>query len=60
MTVDEVAEFLGVQVRFVRRLTHERRLPHIKVGRHVRIDPEELSAWLEANRVRAFPARRPA
>ena len=54
--VAALAEHLGVEVRHVRRLVHERRIPFIKWGHLVRFDPDEVSAWLEANRIEPLPA----
>ena len=50
LTIAEVADRLGVQVRHVRRLIAERRIPYIKWGHLVRFDPEELERWLDASR----------
>ncbi|MDQ3681383.1 MAG: excisionase family DNA-binding protein [Actinomycetota bacterium] len=44
---------MGVTPRFVRRLVAERRIPFLKVGRHVRFDPADLDAFLAAGRVEA-------
>lgn len=52
LSVDQVAQRLGVDRRFVRRLIHERRIAYVKVGRHVRVEPEKLADWIAANRVR--------
>lgn len=38
--------------RVVRRLVQERRIAYVKVGRYVRVEPDELAGWIEANRVR--------
>ena len=51
--VEAVAERLGVQVRHVRRLVAERRIPFLKWGHLLRFDPDEVEAWLDG-------ARRPA
>ena len=40
-------------IRFVRRLVLERRIPFIKVGRHVRIATSDLDAFIAAGRVEA-------
>jgi excisionase family DNA binding protein len=54
LTVDEAAAILGVSPAYVRRrLVFERRLPYIKVGRHVRIDEHELWAFIDRGRVSA-------
>jgi excisionase family DNA binding protein len=42
---------LRVQVRHIRRLVHERRIPYVKSGHLLRFDPAEVEAWLEAARV---------
>jgi excisionase family DNA binding protein len=55
VAIVEVARMLGVDVRHVRRLVAERRIPFIKWGHLLRFDPDELRAWLEGKRVE--PAR---
>lgn len=50
ITITEVATHLGVQVRHVRRLVYERRIPYIKWGRLLRFDPTEIEQWLDACR----------
>ena len=52
MDIKQVAERLGVEVRHVRRLVHERRIPFIKWGHLLRFDPVEIEVWIEANRHR--------
>ena len=54
LTVDEAAERLGTSTRFVRRLIFERRIAFVKVGRHVRITPGDLDAYVAAGRVDAI------
>ncbi len=51
LSVPEAAERLGVTPRFIRRLVAERRIPYLKLGRHVRFDPADLDAFLTAGRV---------
>ena len=48
--INVVAARLGVQVRHIRRLVHERRIPYVKWGHLLRFDPAEIEAWLEAAR----------
>jgi excisionase family DNA binding protein len=48
--IDAVAVRLGVQVRHVRRLVYERRIPFIKWGHLLRFDPTEIESWLDARR----------
>lgn len=54
LTTDEVAEMLGTGPRFVRRLVTERRIPFIKIGRHVRFTESDVADFIEAGRVHAF------
>jgi excisionase family DNA binding protein len=53
LSPQEVADRLGTSLRFVRRLVLERRIPFIKVGRHVRIATSDLDAFIAAGRVEA-------
>jgi excisionase family DNA binding protein len=46
LTVEELADHLGVTVRHVRRLIAERRISFLKVGRLVRFDPDDVTNWL--------------
>lgn len=55
MDIATLAEHLGVSVRHIRRLVHERRIPFIKWGHLIRFDPVEVHAWLE--RCRYEPSR---
>lgn len=50
ITVAEAAEYMGVPVRFIRRLIHEHRIEFLKLGRHTRIEPDELDRFIEAGR----------
>lgn len=51
LTVEEVAERLGVSVRYVRHQVFQRRIPFVKIGRLVRIDERELEAYIDQARV---------
>ena len=51
MDIAQVAGHLGVEIRHVRRLVHERRIPYIKWGHLLRFDPADVDAWLERCRV---------
>ena len=54
LSVEQAAERLSTSVRFVRRLVFERRIAFVKVGRHVRITPADLDAFIAAGRVNAM------
>jgi excisionase family DNA binding protein len=49
--IDEAASWLGVDVRFMRRLVAERRITYYKVGRYLRFDAVDLDDFLQAARV---------
>lgn len=51
LDIEGVATHLNITVRHVRRLVFERRIPHLKVGRLLRFDPEEIASWLRATEV---------
>lgn len=44
--IAQVAEYLGVDIRHVRRLVHERRIPYYKWGHLLRFDLADVDAWL--------------
>jgi excisionase family DNA binding protein len=61
LSVAEAANYMNVTERYVRRLIAERRVPFLKIGRHVRLRPEDLDAYLDGCRVepmRAHPFAR--
>jgi excisionase family DNA binding protein len=51
LNIAGLADRLGVGERFVRRLVNERRIPFLKVGRHVRFDVVDVEAWISDSRV---------
>lgn len=51
LTVEEVAEMLSVSPAYVRRLVFEKRIPYVKIGRHVRIDERDLVEFIDRGRV---------
>lgn len=50
LTIGEVAVRLGVQIRHIRRLVHEERIPYIKWGRLLRFDPADIERWIDGCR----------
>ena len=50
LDITGAAERLGVSVRHVRRLVAEKRIPYIKWGSHLHLDPDELDAWIDQHR----------
>ena len=50
LDIPALAEHLGVNVRHVRRLVADRRIPFIKWGHLIRFDPAEVREWIDAYR----------
>ncbi len=50
LTITDLAEHLGVDVRHIRRLVAERRIPYIKWGHLLRFDPTEIDTWIDTYR----------
>ncbi len=57
LTIEELADHLGVTERHVRRLVAERRIPFLKVGRFVRFDPSDVTMWLDLTRRQAAASK---
>ncbi len=53
LDVNEAAVYLGTTVRHIRRLVNERRVPFVKLHGKVRLLPDDLDAWIDAQRVEA-------
>jgi excisionase family DNA binding protein len=55
LDIEELAQWLGVEQGFVRRLIAERRIPFLKIGKFVRFDRAEITAWIDSRRVSPGP-----
>ena len=51
LTVEQAADRIRMSARYVRRLISERRIGFYRLGRSVRIDPAELTAFVTAGRI---------
>ncbi len=51
LSIEQLADWLGVTDRFIRRLVAERRIPFLKIGKFIRFDPTEIEPWLDSQRV---------
>ena len=49
--IDVLAEWLATSPRHIRRLVAERRVPFVKVGHFVRFDPDDITLWIEEQKV---------
>ncbi|MGO1539709.1 MAG: helix-turn-helix domain-containing protein [Leucobacter sp.] len=46
LTIPEVAERLGITERLAQKLVYTRQLPTVKIGRLVRVHPDDLAAYV--------------
>jgi len=51
LSIDALADHLGVTERFVRRLVEDNRVPYLKIGKFVRFHPEDINVWLADTRI---------
>jgi excisionase family DNA binding protein len=52
LTIEQAAERLNVTPNYVRRrLIFEKRIPYVKIGRHVRIEAQAIENFIEQGRV---------
>lgn len=54
VSIEAVAEHVGVPVRHVRRLVYERRIPYVKWGHLLRFDVDDVNAWVAGSRIAAL------
>ena len=52
LTIEQVAQRLGVTVRHVRRLVFERRIPYVKWGHLLRFDHKAVTRFIDDHSVR--------
>lgn len=53
LSVSEAGSLLGVSSATVRRYLADGRFPHVRIGRLIRIRPEDLDKFIEVNIVSA-------
>lgn len=51
MSVDDLIKYLGVTRDWVYHCTTHKKIPHIKMGKHLKFRKKEIDAWLETNKV---------
>ena len=57
LTVKAVSEWLQVKPSTIYLWAEQGSIPHVKLGRLIRFDPDEIEAWLHAHR--REPTREP-
>jgi excisionase family DNA binding protein len=51
LDINQAAQRLNVTPRFIRRLTAQRRIDYLKIGKFIRFQPEDLDNWIENQRI---------
>ena len=51
---EQVSDMLKIKVSTIYQWTHQRFIPHIKVGRFVRFREDEIERWLAENQRKAL------
>ena len=54
LSASELAEALGVSLRWIYLKVEEHSLPAYRLGRSLRFDPDAVYAWLETKRIGAW------
>lgn len=50
LSVEECSELLGVPKSWLYERTRRKKIPHLKLGKYIRFNMEELTTWLEDQR----------
>jgi excisionase family DNA binding protein len=50
-SVEQAAEALGVSPHTIRAWLRQRRVPYLKLGRRVLLDPQDVQRFIDSNRV---------
>jgi excisionase family DNA binding protein len=59
LDIAALAERLGIKRSTLYAWAEQGRIPHLKLGRLLRFDPDEIEVWLQANRHGAAPEPTP-
>lgn len=51
---EQVSNMLEIKVSTIYQWTHQRFIPHIKIGRFVRFREDEIEKWLAENKRKAL------
>ena len=51
LDANEVAAILGGPVSWIRSAAREGAMPHVKLGRYVRFDEDDVRAWIAESKV---------
>lgn len=52
LSASELCDYLKIKESKMRKMVLTKKIPHTKVGRHLRFSKEEINNWLEENSVK--------
>ncbi len=55
LKIEELSEYMGTPVATLYTWTHQKKIPHLKMGRSVRFDLREIEEWIKKRRVAVSP-----
>jgi len=58
LTIPQVARYLKIIRSKAYYLVHQKKIPHIRIGRNVRVREADLEKWIESNLVTEGQIRR--
>ena len=59
LTVQEVADYLGISKDTAYSMVSQRRIPYVKIGRLLKFDLRAIDEWIAQKTVMPMPRKRP-
>jgi excisionase family DNA binding protein len=53
LNIQQVATYLGLSVHTVYKFVSQRKIPHIKIGKLLKFDRQEIDRWIASHAVKA-------
>ena len=57
--IEDLSLYLDTPVATIYTWTHQKKIPHVKIGRSLRFDLAEIDLWVNERRVAQVEVRRP-
>lgn len=51
LTIQNISSLLGVKKSYVYWLTHQKKIPHLKINGHLRFRQSDIDEWLRSQEV---------
>ena len=49
-SIDRLAQYIDVSISTIRDWVYKRKIPFVKLGRHIRFKPSDISDWIQKRR----------